>query len=609
MTERRVAKILKLDWSSIEGAFASKRKLRLVANENVFECPIGSCLHSGFKSKRGLRKHLDTRHPWYYFFDKEPSISEHIRSARKRNKNAEKFVRNDGFSIDEGFGEAFVEWLSSDLGGGRTPREAKQSARRAMKFLLHSAGTSDSGDMELSSKFVDLTLGSALMITQFLKTLQLSWQMGHAGCFNYLVALGDLMDFRKSQSVTNETLRSFTVTEVYLRRGKRNLSKKKNADWSRNFDLENLIAQNNWASLDEMEKVVPFHLPRFKQIIENCRSKSKDILPSELTFATRFITTLLFLRVKCSRPMTFQHLTIEMIEKAKQEGGFIDQRRFKTEGAFLFDSLLIDENVMRVIDLYIDHCRPLLNPKCDYLLITSGGKMCQNLCFSMTILVHEAIQRYINPTRYRQIVETASSDLLTPAEQDIISQDQKHNSRVAQVYYKKKLSRDIAAKGKDCMEKMTGESRKNTNDAINNVLLDIEKNRKELDLGFLPHDIIDVDSASIADVSEHNSSVTLNDENERQDESLKNKVIDILSPHIVIDDQEVKLEEMSNNTRTLTRFTEQEDCYLSEGIKKHGSHNWVDILKDKNLKFNEIRSRDSLRVRAGSSVFKRKFKL
>ena len=56
----------------------------------------------------------------------------------------------------------------------------------------------------------------------------------------------------------------------------------------------------------------------------------------------------------------------------------------------------------------------------------------------MTILVYEAIQKYINPTRYRQIVETASCDLLTPSEQEIVSHDQKHNSNVARVYYRKK---------------------------------------------------------------------------------------------------------------------------------------------------------------------------
>ena len=40
------------------------------------------------------------------------------------------------------------------------------------------------------------------------------------------------------------------------------------------------------------------------------------------------------------------------------------------------------------------------------------------------MLVHEAIGKYIHPTRYRQIVETASAERLTREEQKTISEDQ-----------------------------------------------------------------------------------------------------------------------------------------------------------------------------------------
>ena len=75
--------------------------------------------------------------------------------------------------------------------------------------------------------------------------------------------------------------------------------------------------------------------------------------------------------------------------------------------------------------MYVDHCRPLLNPTCDNVLVNNQGKMCENLGHAMTIMVYEAISKHINPTRYRQIVETASSDNLTPEEQAIVSKDQK----------------------------------------------------------------------------------------------------------------------------------------------------------------------------------------
>ena len=78
------------------------------------------------------------------------------------------------------------------------------------------------------------------MIVDFLETLQGSWKMGHAGAINYLKSIGDLMDFRKASGVNDVLLRSFSITEVYLRRGKQCLRKRQKADCSRNFDLETL---------------------------------------------------------------------------------------------------------------------------------------------------------------------------------------------------------------------------------------------------------------------------------------------------------------------------------------------------------------------------------
>ena len=54
------------------------------------------------------------------------------------------------------------------------------------------------------------------------------------------------------------------------------------------------------------------------------------------------------------------------------------------------------------------------------------------------MFVHQAIKKYINPTRYRQIIETKSSERLTSDEQRFISEDQKHSSTVPKIFYKKK---------------------------------------------------------------------------------------------------------------------------------------------------------------------------
>ena len=593
-------KKLTINWKDIEGAFDVRRKLRLARTDNLYICSVRNCLHRGFKSIRGLRKHINSTHPWWFWFDSEPDVSEQIEEARKK-KIDQKHLNKGSYSIDDGIGKDFCEWLTSDLGGGRNAKDAKLSAKRAMKFLFHATGCAEVPSDELTSIFVDFASGSALIITNFVKTMQEQWLLGPSGAYNYLSSIQEIMDFRKSQGVSDEVLRNYAVTEVYLRRGKRNLAKKQKAQWTRNYDLETLIAKDSWATLEEMEEVIPHHLPRFKRVIENCRNKEGDVTTSDLTFVTRFVTTFLFLKVKCTRPMTYQFFTVPMFEHAKKDGGFVDQKSFKTSQAYTFDSFIMDEDVIRLLDLYVVHCRPLLHPKCDYFLVTGTGQMVQNLSYAMIILVHEAIGKYINPTRYRQIVETASSDRLDSSEQEIVSKDQKHNSNVAKVYYKKKLSREIAEQGRSCVDKMAGGSRVRVNESIKSVLSDIENSKNSFDLTFLPDDITHgspVQESEIIDIDEHSSI---------NDTSLQEKVNELCSNNVVMDDLEIKNEEIVNQTRSLKRFSDNEDKNLAEGIKKYGKHSWALILSDKNFSFDAQRTRDSLRVRANSVVFKRKY--
>ena len=156
--------------------------------------------------------------------------------------------------------------------------------------------------------------------------------------------------------------------------------------------------------------------------------------------------------------MTFQYLTLEMINNAKENNGFIDQRQFKTAEKYLFDTLILTADILGILDLYINYARPLLYPTTDYLLVSAAGSQYQSLTTAMTMLVHQAIGKWINPTRYRQIVETESAERLTRNEQEIISEDQKHTSTVAKVYYKKKQSQRVALEGKRCMEKLIGDA-------------------------------------------------------------------------------------------------------------------------------------------------------
>ena len=104
--------------------------------------------------------------------------------------------------------------------------------------------------------------------------------------------------------------------------------------------------------------------------------------------------------------------------------------------------------------------RPLLKSQCDYLLLNQNGLQFQKLTDLLSVLVFQAIGKYIHPTRYRQIIETESVNKLDLEEQRVVSEDQKHSSNAARVHYQKLPSRDVALKGRTCMEKLRGDKGK-----------------------------------------------------------------------------------------------------------------------------------------------------
>ena len=201
-----------------------------------------------------------------------------------------------------------------------------------------------------------------------------------------------------------------------MRRGKDNSRKKKALEYSRNLDLETLIMKDSWCSLEDMDKVLPFHVKHYKEVYDKCCNSSSSPTKNDLAFATRFLATYLFIRVKCSRPPTFQYLTLAMVEKSKINGGFVDQTEFKTAGTYMFDTLIMDEETLKVIDMYTSKIRPKMDPQCDFVLISTTGQQYMSFSVAMTLLVKEAIGKYIHPTRFRQIVETTGSERLSLSE-------------------------------------------------------------------------------------------------------------------------------------------------------------------------------------------------
>ena len=137
----------------------------------------------------------------------------------------------------------------------------------------------------------------------------------------------------------------------------------------------------------------------------------------------------------------------------------VDQNIFKTAKRNGFDSVYFDKSSIDTLEKYITYIRPLLTPTCKYLLVNHNSKQFQKLTDLLSVLVFKAIGKYIHPTRYKQIIETQSCEVLLPNEQKWISEDQNHSSNVARVHYQKKRSREVAMRGRWCMQKLLQESK------------------------------------------------------------------------------------------------------------------------------------------------------
>ena len=112
---------------------------------------------------------------------------------------------------------------------------------------------------------------------------------------------------------------------------------------NKELDIETLESKGRWATLKNLQQVIPFHLNHYKLILETCEVNGRSSTPSELTFVMRFMTIFLFLHVKGTRPMTYQYLTVDMFDNAKINNGFIDQKKFKTAPTYGFDSLTLEK--------------------------------------------------------------------------------------------------------------------------------------------------------------------------------------------------------------------------------------------------------------------------
>lgn len=253
--------------------------------------------------------------------------------------------------------------------------------------------------------------------------------------------------------------------------------------------------------------------------------------------------------------MTYQYLTLAMFENAKRNGGMIDQTKFKTAKKYGFNSLYFDVISLDIVDDYVRFVRPLLQPQCEYLLVNRNGAQFQKLTDLLSVLVFQAIGKYIHPTRYRQIIETESATMLNLEEQQVVSEDQKHSSNVARVHYQKRRSREVAMRGRRCMEKLRGKEGEVMDSCVESRLKD---EHSETEIGC----------------------------EERQREPIE-------------DVSRCVVNTRSQRRKMAVKFTRKEDGYIRTGFEKFGPV-WSLILRHPAFHFQEGREARTLRVRAVS---------
>ena len=104
----------KVGWSKIDGPSPKPKRLHLEEDEtdSLYHCPMQACDHDGFKSQRGCRKHVNTKHSWFFFFDEKPDVSntKKLADGDSSSKITKQTARElPSFSVSSQIGELFTK--------------------------------------------------------------------------------------------------------------------------------------------------------------------------------------------------------------------------------------------------------------------------------------------------------------------------------------------------------------------------------------------------------------------------------------------------------------------------------------------------------------------
>ena len=146
----------------VDGAFTKPRRLHLAKG----------CEHSAFQSRRGCRKHVKTKHGWYYYFDEKPNVCLSPFASTETQPKGCKTV--PGCSTDNDFACSFSKWLQSSCGGGKSLKQSDISVSRALKFIKFCCDENGDGEEDVlnSPNLIDYALGSPQLLTKFVDSLK-----------------------------------------------------------------------------------------------------------------------------------------------------------------------------------------------------------------------------------------------------------------------------------------------------------------------------------------------------------------------------------------------------------------------------------------------------
>uniref|UniRef100_A0A7M5XC30 Uncharacterized protein n=1 Tax=Clytia hemisphaerica TaxID=252671 RepID=A0A7M5XC30_9CNID len=208
-------------WKNAVGASSKAKRLHLKEDlDGLFYCPVPNCDSFSFTTKRGCRKHVFTRHGWYYFFETRPDpkvvLPELSTRSAKPNKSRRSRTNNmPMFSKDCKFDKMFKLWLCSPGGGMKSFSQASQISCRVLKFLKFCCQDC-CASWDVPFTVVDFCLGNVTAISDFIDYLKTRWEVGYAGIIGYMHSLSHVLDYRRIERGDSQT--TFLSSEIYIDR-------------------------------------------------------------------------------------------------------------------------------------------------------------------------------------------------------------------------------------------------------------------------------------------------------------------------------------------------------------------------------------------------------